>query len=103
MNKIGLCMKQNRISGRIIKGIGGFYYVRPDGSTSLLECKARGVFRHQKIKPMVGDFVEVVENDSDELAIDKIKPRKNEFVRPPINALLLIRRTTLPCRKLKAK
>ncbi|WP_195267011.1 ribosome small subunit-dependent GTPase A [Eubacterium sp. 1001713B170207_170306_E7] len=78
-------MKKNRISGRIIKGIGGFYYVRPDGSASLLECKARGIFRHQKIKPMVGDFVEVVENDQDELAIDEIKPRKNEFVRPPVS------------------
>lgn len=78
-------MKQNRILGRIIKGIGGFYYVKPEGSTSLLESKARGVFRHQKIKPVVGDYVELVQNKEGEMAIEKIFPRKNEFIRPAVS------------------
>lgn len=72
-----------KISGRIIKGIGGFYYVRPTGSLALLETKARGKFRHQKITPMVGDYVDVAV-DGKETAIDTIKTRKNAFVRPPV-------------------
>ncbi|MEG0379635.1 MAG: ribosome small subunit-dependent GTPase A, partial [Eubacterium sp.] len=78
-------MKKQVIKGRIIKGIGGFYYVKPDNSLSLLECKAKGIFRHQKITPTVGDDVDVVENGQDELIIDVIHERRNIFVRPPVS------------------
>lgn len=45
------------IEGRIIKGIGGFYYV--DTDNGLYECRARGIFRKNKITPLVGDFVKI--------------------------------------------
>lgn len=68
--------------GKLIKGIGGFYYV--ETADTIYECKARGIFRKQKITPMVGDNVEITVNDSGENTIDSIKPRKNELVRPPL-------------------
>ena len=45
------------MQGKIIKGIAGFYYVY-DGVSKVYECKAKGVFRNRKIKPLVGDNVE---------------------------------------------
>ena len=45
------------MKGKIIKGIGGFYYVKTEDG--LIECKARGIFRHKDIVPMVGDNVEI--------------------------------------------
>lgn len=68
--------------GKIIKGIGGFYYV--DAENEIYECKARGNFRKQKITPLVGDNVEISINDKSENTIDTIYPRKNELVRPPL-------------------
>ena len=43
--------------GRILKGIGGFYYVLPEDSSETVECKARGRFRMDGLTPMVGDRV----------------------------------------------
>ena len=43
--------------GTIMKGIGGFYYVK--ASDSIYECKARGIFRKEKITPMIGDKVNI--------------------------------------------
>lgn len=68
--------------GKIIKGIGGFYYV--DADDSIYECKARGNFRKQGITPLVGDDVEITINENAENTIDAILPRKNEMVRPPL-------------------
>lgn len=48
----------NYMQGKIIKGIAGFYYVYVVES-GLYECKARGVFRKEKLKPLVGDVVEI--------------------------------------------
>ena len=63
--------------GKIIKGIGGFYYVKtPDG---IVETRARGKFRKDSLMPYVGDNVKV----SDGFVME-IMPRKNMFVRPPI-------------------
>ena len=45
------------MKGKIIKGIGGFYYIKTE--EGLIECKARGKFRHKDMKPMVGDDVEI--------------------------------------------
>ena len=44
------------MQGKIIRGIGGFYYVKT--ADGLIECKARGKFRHRDMKPLVGDDVE---------------------------------------------
>ena len=46
------------MQGKIIRGIAGFYYVHVP-EAGILECKAKGIFRKNKLKPLVGDFVEV--------------------------------------------
>lgn len=69
-------------TGKIIKGIGGFYYVDCDGE--VFECKARGSFRKQGITPLVGDNVNISIFDNSENAIEEILPRKNELIRPPL-------------------
>ena len=46
------------MQGKIIKGIAGFYYVHVV-EFGVYECKAKGVFRKEKIKPLVGDNVEI--------------------------------------------
>jgi len=67
--------------GIIIKSIAGFYYVLSEDK--VYECRAKGVFRNKKIKPLTGDFVFVEEVDQS-FTVSKIKDRKNEFIRPPI-------------------
>ena len=69
--------------GIIIKGIGGFYYVEAADGT-IYECKARGVFRKEKITPLAGDRVEFSVEENNKNSIDKILERRNYFKRPPI-------------------
>lgn len=71
-------------AGKIIKGIGGFYYVKCSYDDTVYECKARGNFRKQKISPLVGDNVEFSVFENSENAVEVILPRKNELVRPPL-------------------
>ncbi len=69
--------------GRIIKGIGGFYYV--DTADGVFECRARGTFRKEKITPLVGDMVEItVDEVSGTGAVESIAPRCNVLIRPPV-------------------
>lgn len=74
------------MTGKIIKGISGFYYVYVEGAR-LYECKAKGAFRKQKIKPLVGDNVEIaVIDEANKLGnVEKILPRKNELIRPAVS------------------
>ena len=78
----------------IVKGIGGFYYVRtPEG---VVECKARGIFRKRGITPVAGDNVAL---SPDGTMIDEILPRKNVYIRPPIanlDVLFIVASTTQP-------
>ena len=69
--------------GRIIKGIAGFYYVRTEDD-SLYECKARGSFRNEKKKPLVGDYVtiSILDEEKKTGSLDQIGERKNELIRP---------------------
>lgn len=71
--------------GRIIKGIAGFYYVSVSGS-GVYECKARGIFRKDGQKPLVGDLVEIeiLDEVTHEGSIENILPRKNELIRPAV-------------------
>ncbi len=70
------------MKGKIIKGIGGFYYVKATDNT-VYECKARGIFRKDNIKPCIGDEVEIsVLNGKG--SIDRIFPRKTSLIRPPV-------------------
>ena len=74
------------MQGKIVKGISGFYYVHVVG-TGIYECKAKGVFRNRKVKPLVGDNVEIVVLDEEKHLgnVDEILPRKNELIRPAVS------------------
>ena len=70
------------ITGRIVKGIGGFYYVEAAGI--IYECKARGIFRKKDVTPLVGDWVQILLSEDGTGTISEIMPRKNQLIRPPI-------------------
>ena len=73
------------LNGRIMKGIGGFYYV--DTEQGLYECRARGIFRKNKQTPLVGDRVKisVVEEEKKIGVVEEIDKRETELIRPPIS------------------
>lgn len=73
------------MQGKIIKGIAGFYYVHAKDD-NVYECKAKGVFRNRKIKPLVGDNVEldIIDMDKRTGNINDVLPRKNELIRPAV-------------------
>lgn len=73
------------MQGKIIKGIAGFYYVKA-AESGIYECKAKGIFRKEKIKPLVGDNVEIEVLSEEEMLgnITEILPRKNELIRPAV-------------------
>ena len=73
------------MKGKIVKGISGFYYVHV-AESGIYECKAKGIFRKDKIKPLVGDDVEIeVLNEEEKLGnIVKILPRRSELIRPAV-------------------
>lgn len=83
------------MEGKIIRGIGGFYYVH-DGHSRLIECRARGSFRRLDLKPLVGDNVtlRLTEEDPGSGYIEDILPRKNQLLRPAVanvdQALILV-------------
>ncbi|MDQ0217124.1 ribosome small subunit-dependent GTPase A [Peribacillus cavernae] len=68
--------------GKIIKALSGFYYVL-DGEQTI-QCRGRGLFRKNKVNPLVGDYVVYQAENPAEGYILEIKERKNELVRPPI-------------------
>ncbi|SCH13093.1 ribosome small subunit-dependent GTPase A [Romboutsia sp. Marseille-P6047] len=72
------------LQGKIIKGIGGFYYV--DTEKGIYECRARGIFRKQKVTPLVGDRVEIsiVDEETKKGVVEEIDKRDTELIRPPI-------------------
>lgn len=72
------------MQGKIIKGIAGFYYIETE--QGLYECKAKGAFRNQKKKPLVGDNVDISIQDEENKKgnIQDILPRKNQLIRPAV-------------------
>lgn len=70
------------MEGTIIKGIGGFYYVRT--AEGIIECRARGVFRKDGITPMIGDAacIKIIKDGKGN--IEKIYERKNFLIRPAV-------------------
>lgn len=76
------------MQGRIMKGVGGFYYVRPhhDRNDVLFECRAKGIFRNKNIKPSVGDNVDFEITDSVAFTgnITAVHERKNTLIRPAV-------------------
>lgn len=72
--------------GKIIRGVGGFYYIHPESAAAdvLIECKAKGIFRNRNIKPLVGDNVEfeMLDEQAGTGNITEILPRRNALIRP---------------------
>lgn len=68
-----------------MKGISGFYYVYVAGA-GIYECKAKGAFRRQKRKPLVGDDVEiaVIDEENKKGNVEELLPRRMELIRPAV-------------------
>lgn len=71
------------LKGKLIGSNGGLYSVKVFGGETV-ECRARGVFRHEGITPLVGDNVVISSNESNGMVIDSICERKNSLIRPPL-------------------
>lgn len=69
-------------TGVIFKALSGFYYINgPDG---VIECRAKGKFRHDGMSPLVGDSVEYSVDSSGRGTVESINERKNSFIRPAV-------------------
>ena len=75
--------------GLIVKGIGGFYYVK-DEDGNVTQCRARGSIKNEGITPCVGDQVDYEILDDGDGIVEKIYPRKNHFIRPPVSNIDLM-------------
>lgn len=73
------------MQGKIIKGIAGFYYIETHDAR-IYECKAKGIFRKDNVKPLVGDNVtiDIIDEENKKGNITEILPRKNRLLRPPV-------------------
>lgn len=73
------------MNGKIVRGIAGFYYVHVK-EAGIFECKAKGIFRNNNIKPLVGDNVKLEILDSEKMLgnITDILPRNNSIIRPAV-------------------
>ena len=78
------------MKGKIIKGIAGFYYVHAGdalhSTDGIYECKAKGVFRKDHRKPLVGDDVEmdIIDEAQKKGNITGLLPRHSELIRPAV-------------------
>lgn len=82
------------MTGKIIKGIAGFYYIYISSADEnvctpyegVYECKAKGIFRNEGVKPLVGDNVEIeiLDEANKKGNIVKILERKNSLIRPAV-------------------
>ena len=85
------------MKGIITKIIGGIYTVYTGSKT--IECRARGLFRHTGQTPLVGDLVELATDASGKGTIQKILPRRNVFIRPPVanvDAMVIVASAAIP-------
>lgn len=74
------------MQGKIIKGIAGFYYIHTLDN-QVYECKAKGIFRNQNIKPLVGDnvLIDIIDEQKKVGNMTKILERSNELIRPAVS------------------
>ena len=85
------------VQGRIIRALGGFYYI--DTPEGLVECRARGVFRKEGVTPYVGDLARAELTGEGKGYLIELLPRKNFLIRPPvanIDLLVLVVSTVSP-------
>ena len=73
------------MQGKIINGIAGFYYIFAENG-EIYECRAKGIFRKDNFKPLVGDNVEidVLDEKEKEGSVTAVLPRKNSLIRPAV-------------------
>ena len=73
------------MQGKIVKGIAGFYYVHVP-EHGIYECKAKGLFRKEQNKPLIGDDVEIVVLDEEKKLgnVQVLLPRSNQLLRPAV-------------------
>lgn len=78
-------MQSKALPGKIIRGIAGFYYVHTAGN-EIYECKAKGVFRKNREKPLVGDnvLIDILDEEGKIGNVADILPRKNDLIRPAV-------------------
>ena len=71
------------MQGRILKGIGGFYYVHAQEDERIYSCRARGIFRKEGLRPLPGDMVsfEVTHEADREGSLTRVEKRKNMLIR----------------------
>ena len=86
--------------GKILKGVAGFYYVHV-AESGIYECKAKGIFRLENQKPLVGDnvIIDVLSESDMEGNITEILPRKSELLSPAVanvDQVLLVFAVTKP-------
>lgn len=76
-------MSNDILTGKIIRSLGGFYNVYASDD-NIYPCKPRGIFRKNKVTPLVGDTVKISHTEDETASIDFIEERKNVLVRPPV-------------------
>jgi len=72
------------IDGVILKGVGGLYTVDTNTAAGIYMCKPRGIFRKNKISPLVGDMVSISETSEGEGVIETIHERRSMLIRPKV-------------------
>ena len=73
---------RERMSGRIVRSLSGFYDVAVPG-VGVITCRARGILRKAGSSPLTGDMVEITQEQGRGM-VEKILPRRNSFVRPAV-------------------
>lgn len=77
------------MQGVIILNLSGLYQVLTEGG-DVYRCRARGIFRKNKITLSAGDFVTFQVLQKDEGIIEEILPRRNSFIRPNVSNVDMI-------------
>ena len=87
------------MQGKILKGIGGLYFVM-DAEGNVHQLRAQGKIRREHMKPLAGDEVEIQPGVGEEHGwIKSILPRRTVLVRPPvanIDSVLIIAAAASP-------
>jgi len=87
------------LQGTVLRGIGGFYTVMDDAG-ELYTLRAQGKLRRERMKPKVGDRVEMIPGVADEDGwLQAVLPRRNELVRPPvanIDTIVIVMASAVP-------
>lgn len=82
--KAGHLVGDSLKKGIILKALSGFYYVEEQETRKIIQCRSRGLFRKQKITPLVGDRVKFLIEEDGNGYVMEVEERQNELVRPPI-------------------